>query len=555
MKPYVGQLRHLSLLAFLALLLLSSVDVAAAQEILPEPYSDDYTVVSHAATPDGVNTVVRVNVSQDAYISSLHSNNNYGADTSLRLGWQSGAYDAVRVMLQYDLGGIPSNATVNNATLYIYQSQSIPSNDYPMTFRAQFVNASWTEYGVTWNNANYLGGVTLPLEDINNADGWKSANVTSLIHTWQSGSQPNHGLIITGDEVPANNRSRILATKESGAGSYIEVDYSVQCDNIAPAAWVESLPQYEPGTFLASWTGQDYAPNDCTPSGIAYFDVYYRINGGSWVHWKQQTQSTSNHFKHYASNGDFVEFTARAADQAGNIGAIPGAQTSTTIDMQSPTTSMTPLPEVEASTNFVVNWSGADNLSGVANYDLQVQINGGNWQTLLNESQQTSYHVTGAQPDTTYAFRVRATDNVGNVQDFPESPQAITTIRTYPVAQVTPFQPSILKPTAPVTDSFIVNWTGYAAAGTEIVSFQILYQYNSGPWTAWQTFNGNELSAVFPYQQLGLGDGPYGFQAIATNNLGQSQPQSEEAQAWIYVDLADLFNPVGYLPSIYLPAH
>ena len=531
--------------------LFSSFSSAQAQEIPLEPYSDDYTIVNYEATPGGYNSTVRVNVSQDTFLSSANPNNNYGGDTNLRLGWEAGQYNALRTMIQYDLGGIPSNATINSARLYIYQFQSIPTNDSSMTFRAQYVNSSWGEYSVTWNNANYLGGDPLPLESISNTDGWKSSDVTGLILAWHNGSRSNHGLIITGDEVPANNRSRILAAKESGLASYIEVDYSVQCDTIAPSAWVENnLNRYEPGTFLVSWTGQDTAPSGCAPSGIAYYDVYYRINGGSWVHWKHQTQATSNHFKNYASNSDFVELTARAADRAGNVGSIPGPQASTTIDTYAPVTAMTPLPQFTTSNNFIVSWSGSDNLSGIANYDLQVRINGGNWQNLVQETTQTSYQVTGAQANTTYDFRVRATDNAGNIQDFPESAQASTTVRTYPVAHVSAFSPPILKPTATITDSFIVNWSGYAASGTEIVSFRIMYQYQYGPWVDWQTFSGTQLSAVFPWEDLGLGDGSYGFQAIATNNLGQSQPQSEEAQAWMYVDMADVMNPSNWLPII-----
>ena len=561
MNLTASSMKQIALIA-VTLLVLISPQVVSAQDPAPESnsltleangleaYSDDYTVVNQTATPDGVNTVVRVNVAQDSFLSSAQPNSNFGTSSDLRMGWESGSYNALRPMIQFDLGGIPSNATIHSATLYIYLFQSIPSNDYPMTFRAQFVTSSWNEYGVTWNNANYLGGTALPLEDANNAIGWKSTDVTGLIHTWQSGSQPNHGLILTGDEVPSDDRSRIFAARESGVGAYIEVDYSVQCDNVAPVAYVENLPVYQPGTYLVSWTGQDYAPTNCTPSGIANYDVYYRINYGSWVHWKQQTSSTSNHFKNYASNGDYVELTARATDRAGNVQPVGPTQTATTIDTEPPTTSMTPLPKYTATSYFTVNWSGTDNLAGVNNYDLQWRGNGGAWVTLVEGTMQTSYNVTGAQPNDTYDFRVRATDNVGNVQDYPENPQATTTIRDYPEATVLPFQPPIIKPTDAVTDRFTVNWSGLAAPGTEIVSFQIFYQYEDAGWTAWKTFPGTQYSEVFLYKDMGLGDGYYGFEAIATNNLGQTQPRTQQPQAGILVDLADRYFTVGYLPMI-----
>ena len=82
-----------------------------------------------------------------------------------------------------------------------------------MGYRAQFVRSSWSEFGATWNNANFLGGDPLPLGQVNNQDGWKSGDVTNLVHAWLSGAETNHGLILTGDETPSNNRSRIFNSR------------------------------------------------------------------------------------------------------------------------------------------------------------------------------------------------------------------------------------------------------------------------------------------------------------------------------------------------------
>jgi hypothetical protein len=532
-------------------LVLAFTPTAIAQDGKPEPYNDDYTFLSYSETPTGIHAVVRINTSKDTFLSSRNPDSNYGSDGTLRLGWEANSFDAVRMLIQFDLGGIPSNATVTSARLNIYQNQSIPFNDAPMGYRAQFMRSDWNEFGATWNNANFLGGDPLPLGQVDANDGWKTADAISLIHAWLSGAEANHGLIVTGDEVPSNNRSRIFNSRETGLGAYIDVEYSVQCDTIPPQSSVAGLPSFSPGFFLVNWGGQDFAPAGCEPSGIAYFDVYYRINGGSWVHWKNHTQATENHFKNYASNGDRVELTARAADRAGNVETQGGPQTATTIDTQPPTTSMTPLPEFTTSTFFTLNWSGADNLSGVKNYDLQWRVNGGNWQTLLSETPLTSFQVTGAQPDATYDFRVRATDNVDNVQNFPEVPQARTTVRTYPVAHVTPFVPAVITASTPNPGKFTVNWSASASPGTQITSFEIFYQFNGGNWSSWQSFSGAQFSAEFDYEAMGLGDGVYGFEAIATNNLGQTQPRTGVAQDAVAVDLAGNIQPVQYMPIIF----
>jgi hypothetical protein len=532
-------------------LLLTSTPTANAQDVKPEPYNDYYEIVSYTETPTRIDAVVRINTSQDTFLSSRNPNSNYGGDGSLRLGWEANEFDAVRMMIQFDLGGIPSNATVNSARLNIYQSQSIPSNDGSMGYRAQFVRSSWSEFGATWNNANFLGGDPLPLGQVNNQDGWKSGDVTNLIHAWLSGAETNHGLILTGDETPSNNRSRIFNSRETGLGAYIDVDYSVQCDTIAPQTNVGPLPNYSPGTFEVSWGGQDFAPSGCTPSGISYYDVYYRINGGSWVHWKNQTTATQNNFKDYASNGDRVELMSRGTDRAGNQEQENPPQAATTIDTLPPTTSMTPLPQFTTSPNFTVNWSGNDNLSGVRNYDLQWRANDGTWQTLISETTLTSFQITGAQPNVIYDFRVRATDNVGNVQNFPESPQASTTIREYSVAQVSPFVPAVVTSSTPNPGGVNVNWNVTEVPGTQVTSVEIFYQFNGGSWTAWQTFPGSQFSARFDYASLGLGDGVFGFEAIATNNLGQTQPRTQTAQAAVAIDLNDEIQPAQFLPTIF----
>ena len=134
------------------------------------------------------------------------------------------------------------------------------------------------------------------------------------------------------------------------------------------------LPQFEPGQFEVTWTGYDVAPSGCKPSGIANYDIQYRINGGSWVTWKTRTTATSQTFKNYASNGQFVEFRARATDNAGNVAAYTNPQASTTIDTVPPVATVNPLPAVTVYPTFQVTWSGTDNLSGVANYDVEFRV-------------------------------------------------------------------------------------------------------------------------------------------------------------------------------------
>ena len=125
------------------------------------------------------------------------------------------------------------------------------------------------------------------------------------------------------------------------------INFTANCDTVPPTATVQSLPRFSPAQFTVAWSGQDFAPSGCQPSGIANYDVQYRINGGSWVTWHTRTTRTSATFNNLAPNGAFVEFRARVTDNAGNVGQYTSvAQASTTVDSQPPEATTNPLTPI-----------------------------------------------------------------------------------------------------------------------------------------------------------------------------------------------------------------
>ncbi len=328
------------------------------------------------------------------------------------------------------------------------------------------------------------------------------------------------------------------------------MDYTLACDTVPPVASVNTLPSYSAASYQVTWSGTDYAQSGCTPSGIAYYDVQYRSNGGSWVSWINQTTSTSATFEG-GQNGVYYEFRTRAVDNAGNVQEWGGTQATTTVDTQPPNATVNPLPEYTHANNFFLTWGGTDNLSGINNYDVQYKVADGPWLLGLQNTTLTSYHVTGVQDGVTYYFRTRATDNVGNLQSWSSGAQAWTTVVLEPTSSVLPFDPPILKPTAPITDSFVVRWAGDSAPGTWITNYRIYYWYeNEGDWVLWGDFPGTQTSEVFEYQNLGHGDGRYGFESIATNNIGQVETRNSTADQVMIVDMADAIVPVSFIPII-----
>jgi hypothetical protein len=443
----------------------------------------------------------------------------------------------MRPIIEFNVSGVPSQATINNATMYIYQQSSSPSNDANMGFKAQYMKQQWSEHSVTWNNANYLGGDEITVGSNTNTLGWKTADVTTLVRAWHNGSRPNYGFILTGDEGPQNNRSRFFRTKEwGGSQPYIVVDYTQCSDQTPPTATVNSLPQFSKSSFNVSWTGSD------SGAGISYYNIEYNVNGGSWSRWLSQTTATSATFNN-AQNGQQYQFRAQAADNCGNVGNWTGAQAFTNIDSVAPTASVSPLDPYTFTSSFIVRWSGTDNAggSGLKNYDVQVRVNGGGWQNWINGTTLTSGQITGAKQGEFYEFQARATDNVGNVQSYGNFPQASTTVVLNSVAVVREFA-------SPITDqtSFNVSWIGYHAPGVTINTYDVNYRFNNGAWIPW--YSGNELNALFT---LGTTDGIYYFEARARDSNGAVEPFTGTAEAAIVVDTIGAMEQALWLPMVY----
>ena len=403
---------------------------ALAQDGEDEP-STPAQIVEPAGETAPLGTTVQITANRDTFIASNQPNTNFGGLSNLDTGWYAN-FGAVRPLIRFSLSSIPSNSKIYGAQLFMYLDFSLPNNDGGMQLNYARATQSWSEGDATWNNAAGIGGSQSVLGNVGSNPGWASFDLTSQVQQWVNG-QGNNGIMIIGEEDPSQGRARIFRSREyGGSAPYLLVNY--ECDTLAPATFMNGLPQYSPGVFTASWGGQDLAPSGCQPSGIRKHHVQYRINGGAWVDWKSTTE-TSATFNNFAPNGAVVDFRTWADDNAGNVEKTPsGPTTYTIIVSQAPTVNVAPLPTYTYGSSFTLNWTPGSTPVGVAGYDVQYQANSGSWTDLLVATTQTSYQFTNAQNDVTYGFRARARDTLGNVGSYPTSAQALTTIVLYPSA-------------------------------------------------------------------------------------------------------------------------
>lgn len=98
-------------------------------------------------------------------------------------------------------------------------------------------------------------------------------------------------------------------------------------------------------------------------------------------------------------------------------------------DTTPPTSMVNPLP-AQSQKSFMVSWTGSDVGWGIVNYDVQYRdtsVVGGTWQDWLSSTTATSATFNGTAGHT-YEFRSRARDWAGNVEAFPATADAQTTI-------------------------------------------------------------------------------------------------------------------------------
>lgn len=546
--------KSIILLAFLLFPVFLVSTVMAQDSIMDQP-AGPIIVLSEEMTPDGLNTTIEIPNTKDTFVSSNQPNTNYGSASTMLLGYSLGGQNlgAVRPMLQFDTNSIPKGAIINSATLRIYLAGSSPSNDSSMGFKGVYLVSSWSEHSVTWNNHQPQWGSEIGIGSASSQIGWQTADVKPMVNEWVNGGRPNFGFIIIGDEA-IQNRLRSYFTKDAGNGLYsrLIVDYTVSKDTTPPVANVLPLPKWSPANFVVQWQGSDPNNPDGTPgSGIKYYDIFDSTNGGAnWNIFRAQVTSTQTNFEG-GKNLYTYSFTARAADNAGNVGPITGVQASTTVDAVPPVATVNPLPVYTTSPSFTISWTGTDGESGIANYDVEWRTAGGQWQTLYENTTLTSYLANGAQDGATYQFRARATDNVGNTQPWTDV-QAQTTVSLAPTSTITGFNPPIvlqIKSGPGPNDSFIVYWQGYTAPGTGPLTYNLRYQIPGGGWQNWTSMANTSLtSGVFNLTETDP-DGEYNFQVAARNNAGQQEQFTGTTEGTMVVDR----NPPYIEPAVWMP--
>jgi len=272
------------------------------------------------------------------------------------------------------------------------------------------------------------GGVTF--------SAWQAATVT--------GAESSPTRTLRADAVPFNqdsatqNRIQFQVADVAGNPGLSPV-YTIRIDRVEPGGWVAmNLPAWFLGRTvtvsvqvsdtvagLDVTSGQWRASSD---GGISYGPWQAAsVSGDSGVTTPQQITATIT-FAQDSRDQNRLQF--RVADVAGNVST--SSEVIVPIDSIPPQSHLS-APAISNQPSFAVTWGASDATSGVATCDLQYRVDSGNWKNWLFGTTLTTTIFGPTNPVTVqnhsvYEFRVRASDQAGNVETYRSLPDATTRV-------------------------------------------------------------------------------------------------------------------------------
>jgi hypothetical protein len=423
-----------------------------------------------------------------------------------------------------------TSTTTNDTSSFSAALPVVVDNTAPTSTVAALPPFEPGSFTVSWSGSDNPGGSGIAAYDVFvSMDGgaftpWRTGT-TQTSGTYTGANGHTYGFYSVATDLVGNRQ----ATPTSPQAT-------TTVDTVPPTSSITALPPFtNTASFTVSWSGSDNPGG----SGIASYDVFVSDNGGAYTAFQTATTQTSATFT--GQDGHSYRFYSVATDNAGNRQAPPtSAQATTLVDTTPPTSSVSPLPAFTNNPNIALSWSGSDgsNGSGVATYDVFVIDNGGAPTAFLTGTTQTSATYTGTNGHT-YAFTSVATDNAGNRQPTPTSPQATTLVDTVAptssVAALPAFSPT----------KFTVSWSGSDnPGGSGIATYDVFVSDNGATATAFLTGT-TQTSATFTGQ-----DGhTYGFTSVATDRAGNREAAPGTPEATTTVDTVPPTSSVAPLPA------
>jgi chitodextrinase len=250
-----------------------------------------------------------------------------------------------------------------------------------------------------------------------------------------------------------------------------------------------------------------------------------RCQGAGCTTFAQIGTSTGTTFNNTGlTNATSYSYRVRATDAAGNLSGYSNTASATTVDTQPPTAPSNLTATAAGGSQINLSWTASTDNVGVTQYLVErCQGTGCTTFAQIGTSTGTTFNDTGLTPNTSYSYRIRATDAAGNLG--PYSNVASTTTQN-PDTQP-PTAPGGLTATAASGSQINLSWT----ASTDNVGVtQYLVERCQG--TGCTTFAQIGTSTGTAFNDTGLTAGTsYSYQVRATDAAGNLSTYSNVASA------------------------
>lgn len=162
----------------------------------------------------------------DTILLEAHPTVNYGNSDPEEyvLGRIDGA--RARALLVFNIGKIPLGATIDRATLRLYQHGWYDAAGSVRTIWMDRVTSGWHEAVATWSCSPATEGAVGSV-NVGMSTGWYEVDLTGLAREWYAGTAPNYGLLLRGHE-GSGNLYRLFTSRLYVNEPQLVVEYTLQ---------------------------------------------------------------------------------------------------------------------------------------------------------------------------------------------------------------------------------------------------------------------------------------------------------------------------------------
>lgn len=231
MNHRVAVWKRLAILSLALLLLLSLIANASGQAGAAAVATPTTLVFQDNVSPD-----VTYQGVADTYLSLYEPSTAYGTAATMRINPNVGGRE--RGLIKFDISRIPTNATVLEATMYLYAWYW--SQPFTLNITAYKVKTHWDEFTATWNKATAdqfwnAPGCGDPTFDYDGASGvtrvvgnsreFYEWNLTSMAQQWVSVPVSNEGVVLIADGLSVQYQFRPSEIGSYSIRPYLVVTY------------------------------------------------------------------------------------------------------------------------------------------------------------------------------------------------------------------------------------------------------------------------------------------------------------------------------------------